>query len=141
MHFVCFFFILQLVPLPRTSRRLPAANTIHLRHITWQPALCPLLGQPPLGATPLRTPSSCASSRWMKTNCGPASPASVGILFRLTAHVPFAFFMCLPRLVASFFLCFFLFVNNNFLQYSESELQMHLQHQHSAIYLVDTTGS
>lgn len=83
-----------------------------------------------------------AISRWMKTNCGSAAAqlqlqwSSVpfsSIRFRLTAHVSFTFLCLFASLGFRF-----LFVNNNFFTIFESELQMHLQHQHSAIYLVDT---
>lgn len=63
-----------------------------------------------------------AISRWMKTNCGSAAAqlqlqwSSVpfsSIRFRLTAHVSFTFLCVFASLGFRF-----LFVNNNFLQYS-----------------------
>lgn len=110
------------LPPRRTSRRLPAANTIHLRHITWQPACSSPSPSHALGNTipmPIfRQVEIPARDGWKQIvalalrSFPPASSRFDSILSDSTRS--FYFFMVCVFASLGFR---FLFVNNNFLQY------------------------
>lgn len=109
------------LPPRRTSRRLPAANTIHLRHITWQPA-CSSPTHAPGNTIPMpifRQVEIPARDGWkqivalaLQQSFPPASSRFDSILSDSTRS--FYFFMVCVFASLGFR---FLFVNNNFLQY------------------------
>lgn len=104
--------------------RLPAANTIHLRHIT---------------TTSFSSCCTCYTPngpRWMLTNCwtsfislSSTVPSAVSLSLSLSLSVCLSIYLSVPQSTCTSrtFLCIadvlhfpFLFVNNHFLQYSIS---------------------
>lgn len=142
MHAFCVFFF-YFTTCTAAEDVAPSASCQYNSFAPHHLAASPL---PPFGATPFRSnpPSNPLELRQFSMDENKLWPCISGFSWDSipsdsTRSLCLFYVSSSPR--CFFFLCFFLFVNNNFLQYSESELQMHLQHQHSAIYLVDTTGS